>query len=209
MGDSGSMLLGLTVAAAAIVVTGPDRPRHRLDRGSSCPAFVPILLPVAVLIAAAAGHGARRDPPASRAGQVAVPPGPHAPAPPAARARAHAPPRGADHVPVDRGVRASAPPPCGRWRPSRWPGRVGIVAAPVLVAGGDCLGPLRGRRARADGRAVDGMRPNDRHDRAVRPDPPCRTRRSARRAARATSWCSSPPGQPWRRHRDWAGVLAG
>jgi UDP-GlcNAc:undecaprenyl-phosphate GlcNAc-1-phosphate transferase len=51
MGDSGSMLLGLVIAAAAIIVTGqidPSAtvvtPRQRL------PAFIPILLPVAVLM---------------------------------------------------------------------------------------------------------------------------------------------------------------
>lgn len=49
MGDSGAMFLGLTVAAAGIVVTG------NIDPGSTettlaLPAFLPLMLPVAVLI---------------------------------------------------------------------------------------------------------------------------------------------------------------
>lgn len=48
MGDSGSMLIGLLIAAAAIRVTG------QIDTGTlprqSFPAFLPILLPVAVLL---------------------------------------------------------------------------------------------------------------------------------------------------------------
>ncbi len=49
MGDSGSMLIGLTIAAAAIVVTGNIDP-SRLSEGQAVPAFLPILLPFAVLI---------------------------------------------------------------------------------------------------------------------------------------------------------------
>lgn len=49
MGDSGSMLIGLTMAAAAIVVTGNVDP-ERLSDGQAVPAFLPILLPFAVLI---------------------------------------------------------------------------------------------------------------------------------------------------------------
>lgn len=49
MGDSGSMLIGLTMAAAAIVVTGNVDP-ERLSDGEAVPAFLPILLPFAVLI---------------------------------------------------------------------------------------------------------------------------------------------------------------
>lgn len=49
MGDSGSMLIGLTMAAAAIVVTGNVDP-ERLSEGQAVPAFLPILLPFAVLI---------------------------------------------------------------------------------------------------------------------------------------------------------------
>ncbi|MEV7974334.1 MraY family glycosyltransferase [Cellulomonas sp. NPDC089187] len=48
MGDSGSMLIGLMIAAAAIRVTGQIDP-GTLPR-QSFPAFLPILLPVAVLI---------------------------------------------------------------------------------------------------------------------------------------------------------------
>ncbi|MBK5248844.1 MAG: undecaprenyl/decaprenyl-phosphate alpha-N-acetylglucosaminyl 1-phosphate transferase [Actinomycetales bacterium] len=49
MGDSGAMFLGLTVAAAAIVVTGQINPAI-LQTSQALPAFVPILLPVAVII---------------------------------------------------------------------------------------------------------------------------------------------------------------
>ncbi|HLV05726.1 MraY family glycosyltransferase [uncultured Georgenia sp.] len=49
MGDSGSMFLGLTVAAAAITVTGQIDPAV-FSAGQVLPAFVPILLPVAVLL---------------------------------------------------------------------------------------------------------------------------------------------------------------
>ncbi|WP_448073046.1 MraY family glycosyltransferase [Georgenia yuyongxinii] len=49
MGDSGSMLLGLVVAAAAIVVTGQIDPAT-VSTGQVLPAYVPILLPVAVLL---------------------------------------------------------------------------------------------------------------------------------------------------------------
>ncbi|HIZ36922.1 MAG TPA: undecaprenyl/decaprenyl-phosphate alpha-N-acetylglucosaminyl 1-phosphate transferase [Candidatus Ruania gallistercoris] len=49
MGDSGAMLLGLTVAAAAIVVTGQINP-GLVSTTAALPAFVPILLPVAVLL---------------------------------------------------------------------------------------------------------------------------------------------------------------
>src|SRR5690625_2102152 len=49
MGDSGSMFLGITVAAAAIAVTGQIDPAI-FSAGQVFPAFVPILLPVAVLL---------------------------------------------------------------------------------------------------------------------------------------------------------------
>ncbi|SFK52124.1 MraY family glycosyltransferase [Cellulomonas sp. KH9] len=49
MGDSGSMLLGFVMAAAAIVVTGQIDPAAVVDR-VQFPAYVPILLPVAVLV---------------------------------------------------------------------------------------------------------------------------------------------------------------
>jgi UDP-GlcNAc:undecaprenyl-phosphate GlcNAc-1-phosphate transferase len=48
MGDSGSMLIGLTMAAAAIVVTGKLNPDTVTTR-QQFPAFLPILLPIAVL----------------------------------------------------------------------------------------------------------------------------------------------------------------
>lgn len=49
MGDSGSMLIGLVIAAAAIVVTGRIDPA-RISEGQSIPAFLPILLPLAVIV---------------------------------------------------------------------------------------------------------------------------------------------------------------
>ncbi len=48
MGDSGSMLLGITIAAATIVVTGKIDP-NRVSLGQAVPVILPILLPVAVL----------------------------------------------------------------------------------------------------------------------------------------------------------------
>nr|NLD41430.1 undecaprenyl/decaprenyl-phosphate alpha-N-acetylglucosaminyl 1-phosphate transferase [Actinomycetales bacterium] len=48
MGDSGAMLLGLLFAAATIIVTGNIDPT-RVSLGQVFPAFIPILLPVAVL----------------------------------------------------------------------------------------------------------------------------------------------------------------
>jgi len=49
MGDSGSMLIGLMIAAAAIVVTGQIDPEVVSNR-QTIPAFLPILLPIAVLL---------------------------------------------------------------------------------------------------------------------------------------------------------------
>ncbi|MCB2174890.1 MAG: undecaprenyl/decaprenyl-phosphate alpha-N-acetylglucosaminyl 1-phosphate transferase [Actinomycetales bacterium] len=49
MGDSGSMLIGLTFAAAGIVVTG-QVDATTLTARQQVPAFLPILLPVAVLL---------------------------------------------------------------------------------------------------------------------------------------------------------------
>lgn len=49
MGDSGSMLIGLTIAAAGIVVTGQIDTVAVSDR-QRLPAFLPLVLPVAVLV---------------------------------------------------------------------------------------------------------------------------------------------------------------
>jgi len=49
MGDSGSMLIGLVIAAAAIVVTGQIDPAVVTSR-QTIPAYLPILLPIAVLL---------------------------------------------------------------------------------------------------------------------------------------------------------------
>ena len=48
MGDSGSMVLGLTIAAAAIIVTGQIDPEVVSER-ERIPAFIPIVLPVMVV----------------------------------------------------------------------------------------------------------------------------------------------------------------
>lgn len=48
MGDSGSMVLGLIIAAAGIVVTGNIDPA--VPSAAAFPAFIPLLLPVAVLL---------------------------------------------------------------------------------------------------------------------------------------------------------------
>jgi UDP-GlcNAc:undecaprenyl-phosphate GlcNAc-1-phosphate transferase len=50
MGDSGSMLIGLVIAAAGIRVTGQIDPAVAISTRQSFPAFLPILLPVAVLL---------------------------------------------------------------------------------------------------------------------------------------------------------------
>ena len=49
MGDSGSMVIGLVIAAAAIIVTGQINPAIVSQR-QAIPAFLPIVLPLAVLI---------------------------------------------------------------------------------------------------------------------------------------------------------------
>ena len=49
MGDSGSMVLGLVFSAAAIVVTGNIDPQT-LSTGAQLPAFLPIILPLAVIL---------------------------------------------------------------------------------------------------------------------------------------------------------------
>ena len=49
MGDSGSMVLGLVFSGAAIVVTGNIDPGATSDR-EQLPAFIPILLPLAVIL---------------------------------------------------------------------------------------------------------------------------------------------------------------
>jgi UDP-GlcNAc:undecaprenyl-phosphate/decaprenyl-phosphate GlcNAc-1-phosphate transferase len=49
MGDSGAMVIGLTIAAAAIIVTG-QLSTGTVTTRQQFPAFLPILLPVAVLI---------------------------------------------------------------------------------------------------------------------------------------------------------------
>jgi len=49
MGDSGAMLLGLVIAAAAIIVTGQVG-LGDATRREAFPAFLPILLPIAVLL---------------------------------------------------------------------------------------------------------------------------------------------------------------
>ena len=48
MGDTGSMLLGLLMAASSVMVTGQVDP-GALDNGSLLPAFLPIILPFSIL----------------------------------------------------------------------------------------------------------------------------------------------------------------
>ena len=49
MGDSGAMFLGLTLAASTVTVTGQVNP-NVVSRAELFPAFVPILVPIAVLL---------------------------------------------------------------------------------------------------------------------------------------------------------------
>jgi UDP-GlcNAc:undecaprenyl-phosphate GlcNAc-1-phosphate transferase len=49
MGDAGSMLIGLVMAGAAITVTG-NIPPSLMTGAQALPAFIPLLLPVAVLM---------------------------------------------------------------------------------------------------------------------------------------------------------------
>ncbi|MBD5786297.1 undecaprenyl/decaprenyl-phosphate alpha-N-acetylglucosaminyl 1-phosphate transferase [Cellulosimicrobium terreum] len=49
MGDSGSMVLGLVMSGAAIIVTGSIDP-GAMSGGAQLPAFIPILLPLAVIL---------------------------------------------------------------------------------------------------------------------------------------------------------------
>ena len=49
MGDSGAMLLGLLMATSALTVTGQIDPQI-ISRGELIPAFIPLILPLAILI---------------------------------------------------------------------------------------------------------------------------------------------------------------
>ncbi|MTA59160.1 MAG: undecaprenyl/decaprenyl-phosphate alpha-N-acetylglucosaminyl 1-phosphate transferase [Actinobacteria bacterium] len=49
MGDSGAMLLGLLMATSALTVTGQIDPQI-ISRGEIIPAFIPLILPLAILI---------------------------------------------------------------------------------------------------------------------------------------------------------------
>lgn len=49
MGDSGAMLLGLLMATTALTVTGQIDP-HSVSRGELFPAFIPLILPLAILV---------------------------------------------------------------------------------------------------------------------------------------------------------------
>ena len=89
MGDSGAMQLGLVSAASTIIVTGQIDPGS-FDGSRALPAFMPILLPLAVLLP----HPEGPEP---------HPPRPHAHASSAPGRRALPPPRGAGHVPVGGG----------------------------------------------------------------------------------------------------------
>ena len=118
---------------------GRSTPRRVIDR-QTVPAFLPILLPIAVLAPAAARHGARGRPPGRRR-TLAVPPGPAAPAPPAAPARPLPPAGGRHHVRVDRGVRLRRRRP----RPVSTTTVLSGLGVATVVAALLTLGPLRGR----------------------------------------------------------------
>ncbi len=105
MGDSGSMLIGLVLAAGAISVTGQvDPDAMRLFSGSErntvhqmVPVYIPLLMPLTIIAIPAADlilAIVRR----TWRGQSPFAAGPGAPAPPAAGDRPLAQPRGADHV---------------------------------------------------------------------------------------------------------------
>ena len=105
MGDSGSMLIGLVLAAAAISVTGQvDPDALKIFEGSTreathaaLPVFIPLLLPltiIAIPVADLVLAIVRR----TWNGPVAVRRRPGASAPPAAGDRTLAQPRGPDHV---------------------------------------------------------------------------------------------------------------
>ncbi len=49
MGDSGAMLLGLLMATSALTVTGQIDPQQ-VSRGDLVPAFIPLILPLAILV---------------------------------------------------------------------------------------------------------------------------------------------------------------
>ncbi len=49
MGDAGAMLLGLLMATSALTVTGQIDP-HAVSRGEMIPAYIPLILPLAILI---------------------------------------------------------------------------------------------------------------------------------------------------------------
>ena len=150
MGDSGSMLLGLLLAAATISLTGNVDPANVPLRLAS---YVPIMLPDRGAAAAVAGPGARRHPAHPGRPEV-VAAGHGAPAPPAAGDRSQPRPRGPDHVPVDRRpdlrrrlVRLRAG-PYGDRGDRRWPrcsrpAHRGPAVAPA--AGGPAVGEIAGR----------------------------------------------------------------
>ena len=99
MGDSGSMLLGLLLAAAAITADRASGPAAFDSAASLLPPPCRCSVPIAVLFIPFVDLRAGRHPPHPR-GPVAVLAGQAAPAPPAARDRPLAPPGGARHVPL-------------------------------------------------------------------------------------------------------------
>ena len=179
MGDSGSMLIGLVLAAARDLASPGRRPDARSVRRPSrqpCSAgrCIPLLLPLS-------DHRvpARRPGPGHRAAHLARPVAvrrrPRAPAPPAAGDRALAQPRGADHVLLvgaDR-LRRASPTRCTR--ASMWIVLERRVASPSIGAGAArCCRASRRAARRAQDRAPPRHRrsaPRRRGARAARPDP--------------------------------------
>ena len=88
MGDSGSMLVGLLLSAAAVTATTTVDPQTFTSRSASLPLALPLIIPLAVLAVPLIDLSLaviRRV----RARPVAVRPGQAAPAPPDARPRPH------------------------------------------------------------------------------------------------------------------------
>ena len=141
MGDSGSMLHRPGDRGRGDRRDRSDRPGDGERRGRRCPAFLPILLPIAVLLLPLLDMGlavVRRV----GAGRSPVPPRPAAPAPPAAASSAT--PTAARSSSCTCGPRCS---PSGRppWSCSRRRRCSSCSAPATVVAALLTLGPLRGR----------------------------------------------------------------
>ncbi len=152
MGDGGALMLGLLTAASAIAVTGQIDLATMGGRSQILPAFIPILLPLAILLLPLTDFVPRRR---AQAPERLEPlrRRPQAPAPPAARHGPLAPRCGAHLLRVD-----------GR-RLRRLPA---VPHAPALVGGGRYHGGWIPRVRGADGRAGQPARVADAAARAAR-----------------------------------------